>query len=170
MTTPRRGGQHPSLEIYAGDSSLDIDYVPTQDRPFHHVSQLRSEKRLAANQSLLITASNDIDVVKFNGKLEVTKEETAELDKEQFIETVKKNIQLFGLYTWYYIPGLDGTMLNLCDDYHAFNLEEVISNYKERCVEPLADRDISGNETTESLKTRFKCYDEFEFMTEVFHG
>ena len=40
--------------------------------------------------------------------------------------------------------------------------EQVISNYNERCVEPLADRDTSGNETPESLKTRFKCYDKLE--------
>ena len=53
-------------------------------------------------------------------------------------------------------------MLNLCDDYHAFNLEEVISNYKKRYVEPVADRDISGDATPASLKKRFKCYDEFE--------
>ena len=93
--------------------------------------------------------------------MEVIKVGTTELDKEKIIEAVKKNIHLFELHTWYYIQGPDGTMLNLCDDYHTFNLEKVISNCKERCAEPVPDRDASGDETPASLKIRFKCYDEF---------
>ena len=54
---------------------------------------------MAIKQSDLIQAFNDIHVIKFNRKLEITSKGTAELDKERFIEAVEKNIQLFGLHT-----------------------------------------------------------------------
>ena len=69
---------------------MDINNVPTKDRYFHHVSQLRSGKQLAVNQSLLITASNDINMTKFNGQLEVTKAGTAELDKEKILRRLRR--------------------------------------------------------------------------------
>ena len=67
--------------MYVGESDLDAEYRCVQDRPFHHVSQLRSGKTMASNQSNLIQASNDTDVIKFNGQLEITSAEVAELDK-----------------------------------------------------------------------------------------
>ena len=84
------------------------------------------------------------------------------MDKDQFMEVIKKNIQLFGLHTWYYLPGPDGTILNLCHDYHAFTLQEVIDDYNLRTIEPATVVDSSGNETEESKTNRFRVYDEFE--------
>ena len=99
MIRPKRGGTHPYLGLCVGGSALDITYKPIQDRPFHHESQLRSGKEMATNQSILTQASNDMNVIKFHGQLEITSKGTAELDKKKFIEAVKHNIQLFGLHT-----------------------------------------------------------------------
>ena len=35
-------------------------------------------------------------------------------------------------------------------------------------MEPVADRNTSGDETPKSLKTRFKCYDEYDFYDRGF--
>ena len=123
---------------------------------------------MASNQSNLIQASNNTNVIKFNGQLEITSVGVAELDKDQCIEVVKKNIQLFGLHTLYYLPGQDGTMLNECDDYHAFTLQEVIDNYNLRTIEPVVVTDSSGDETEQSKTNRFRAYDELEFYDRVF--
>ena len=147
MTGPKRCGTQPYLGLYAGGSDLDINYKPIQDTPFHHVSQLKSGNQMATNQSNLIQASNDMNVIKLNGQLEITSKETVELDKEQFVEAVKKNIQLFGLHTWYYLPGPDITMLDLCEDYHTFTLQEIIDNYYIRAEEPPLEKYSSGDET-----------------------
>ena len=106
-------------------------------------------------------------VIKFNGKLEITSKGTAEVDKEQFIEAVKKNIQLFGLHVWYYLSGPDGTMLDLCQDYHAFNLQ-VIGNYHIRAGELQVENDSSGIETEALKDARFRSYDKYDFYDRGF--
>ena len=92
MPTPKNGGKHPYLGIYAGGSALNTEYKCIQDRPFHHVSHIRTGKQLASNQSNLIQASNDTNVIKFNGQLEITSAGVGELEKDQFVETIEKNI------------------------------------------------------------------------------
>ena len=121
---------------------------------------------MATNQSNLIQACNDMNIIKLNGKLEITSEETAELDKEQFIEAVKKNIQLFGLHAWYYLPGPDGTMLNLCQDYHTFTLQEVINNYYIRAEEPPVTNNSSEVETQALNMLDSGARTSINFMTE----
>ena len=116
MTTSKRGGTYPYLGLYAEGSALDISYKAIQDRPFQNVSQLYSGKYMASNQSNLIQVSNGTNIVTFNGQLEITLTGVIELDKDQFIDVVKKNIQLFGLHTWYYLPRPDGTILDLCEN------------------------------------------------------
>ena len=78
------------------------------------MSQLYSGKQMASNQPNLIQASNDTNIIKVNEQLKITLTGVVELDKDQFIEVVKKNIQMFGLHIWYYLPRPDGTMLDLC--------------------------------------------------------
>ena len=114
MTTSKRGGIYPYLGLYAEGSALNISYKAIQDRPFQNMSQLYSGKQMASNQSNLIQASNDTNIITFNGQLEITLTGVVELDKDQFIEVVEKNIQMFGLHIWYYLPRPDGTMLDLC--------------------------------------------------------
>ena len=53
-------------------------------------------------------------------------------------------------------------MLHLCDDYHAFTLQEVIEDYNIRLTEHTAVVDSSRAETEESKINRFRTYDEFE--------
>ena len=106
--------QRPYLGLYADGLALDISYKSIQDRPFQNVSQLYSGKHMASNQPNLIQASNDTNVIAFNGQLEINLTGVVELDKDQFIEVVKKNIQLFGLHIWYYLPRPYRTILDLC--------------------------------------------------------
>ena len=80
---------------------------------------------MASNQPNLIQASNDTNIIKVNGQLKITLTGVVELDKDQFIEVVRKKNQLFGLHTWYYYPGPDGTMLDLYECYHAFTLQKL---------------------------------------------
>ena len=93
MITPRRGGKHPYVGIYIGGSALNTKYKCVQDRPFHHVSQLRTENQMASNKSNLIQASDDTNIIKLNGQLEMTSGGVAELDRIQFEEVFKKYIQ-----------------------------------------------------------------------------
>ena len=110
-----------------------------------------------------------MNIIKFNGKLEITSKWPAELDKEKFTEAVKKNIYLFDLHTWYYIPGPDRTIRDLCQDYHAFTLQEVIENYYLRAEEPLVENGYSGDENDVSKDSRFRSYDKYEFYARGFY-
>ena len=78
---------------------------------------------MATNQSNLIQTFNDMHIIKLNGQLENTSKGTVEIDKEQFVEAAKMNIQLFVLHIWYYLPVPDGAILDLCKDYHTFTLQ-----------------------------------------------
>ena len=114
MNISKISGTYPYIGLYAEGSALDISYKSIQDIPLHNVSYLYSGKQMASNQPNLIQESNDMNIIKVNGQLKITLTGVVELDKDQFIEVVKKNIQMFGLHVWYYLPRLDGTMLDLC--------------------------------------------------------
>ena len=59
-------------------------------------------------------------------------------------------------------------MLDLCEDVHAFTLQEVIDNYYIRAEEPPVINDPSGVETDASKDARFRSYDEYEFYDRGF--
>lgn len=164
-TVPKRGGTRPaSLGIYTGGSPLDEKYRPTCNHLFHYVSQLRSEKLLASNQSNLILASNEVHVLKFNHKLEMPEVGPAKLDKYQFFLAVEKNVYLFGLRTWYYLPRPDGVRV-IFRAHACIHSQRNYSEYEERCTKSLHIFNIANNltsETAEFIQAKSICYNEIE--------
>ena len=151
MTTPKRGGEHPSLGYYMGGCALDDDYKLVKQRPFGQVTQLRSAKQLGINQSSLLSAKLDSSVMKFNGKLETLCTDITKLDKDQFITAVKEKVRYYGLHNFFYLRGPDGKMCYLLDNSHAFTVKEVITEHESRLVEPTAILDDTGAETMASV-------------------
>ena len=123
MTTPKSGGEHPSLSYYMGVCALDYDYKLVKQRPFGQVTQLRSTKQLGINQSSLLSAKLDSSVIEFNGNLETSCTDITELDKYQFITAVKEKVRYYGLHNFFYLRGPDGKLCYLLNRAHAFTVK-----------------------------------------------
>ena len=72
---------------YQGGSQLLDDYKhkTNSSRTFKYPSQVRNLKHLSINQKILMDARKDTNMIKFDGKLEVSNDDSAQLDKEQCI-------------------------------------------------------------------------------------
>ena len=71
-------------------------------------------------------------IVKFDGKLELSILLTTiptKLDKDEFIKSLKDKISYYGLQTYFYLPGLNGTMFSLLDHAHSCSLQDVIAEF-----------------------------------------
>lgn len=162
MIAPKRGGIHRAYGVYLGGCALDDDYKLTKARSFKYTTQLRNSKALASIEKTLMTARNDATSVKFNGKVELgTNVQTAELDKEQFVATLKDKVKFHGAQSFFYVPREDGTMTSLLEDFHNFTVDEVIAEHDSRKTEPTPVM-VDGYETEFSKAERYRCYDEWE--------
>ena len=87
---PRRGGK-THLGIYMGGAPLTDSYHLSSDyEPYQCALQLRTEKSLLAIESAIRWMTTDTKALKFNGKLEIKKKDSApeELDKEALLLTI----------------------------------------------------------------------------------
>ena len=161
--TPRRGGVHP-LGIYNGGSAIDKNYaLVSPGMSFKFAAQLRTAKQTSSNEKTLMDQQDNSQYLKFKGKLDMANVGTSELDKDQFMTKVKKNMKYYGLQTWFYLPDDDGIMRFLLTDIHLFTLDKVMTEFKSRLTEPLVVIGAStGVETTLSQKRRLRCYDCYE--------
>ena len=66
-------------------------------------------------------------------------EGAAELDKDQSLLALQKNVYIFSLHIWYYFLGLDEAMINLLEHTHNFTVDEFITSYREIRDEPTPD-------------------------------
>ena len=107
----KRGGTHPVLGNYLGGCELDNDYHLVNSNSYKYTSQLRTIKQLSANENKLREDRNSISILKFDGKLELTSSSSSkEMDKEQFFQGVRENINFYGLQTFFYLPDSSGQM------------------------------------------------------------
>ena len=108
MTTPqpRRDGKHPIYREYLGGSELDDNYSQKISgiRSFKYPSQLRNIKQLSVNQKTLMDAKKDVSMLKFDGMLELKKDDSSQLDKEQFITALSDEVKYYGLQTFFFLP------------------------------------------------------------------
>ena len=105
-------------------------------------------------------------IIKFDGKLELTTSLTTiptELDKDEFIKSLKDKISYYGLQTIFYLPGLNGNILILLDHAHSSSLQDVIAEFKNCFRTPKTEFEPDlVTETKLSIVSRFKSYDEYE--------
>lgn len=117
MEPPKRGGIHRAYGVYLGGCALNDEYQLTKARSFKYTTQLQNSKALASIEKTLMNARNDVTSVKFNSKVELgTNVQTAELDKEQFVATLKDKVKFHGVQTFFYVPREDGRMTSLLED------------------------------------------------------
>ena len=149
---------------YQGGSQLLDDYKHkiSSSRTFKYTSQLRNLKQLSINQKTLMDARKDTNMIKFDGKLEVSNDDSAQLDKEQFINAVADEVKYYGLESFFSIPRENVTMASILKESHAYTNDEVIVEYEDRPTEPVPIINGDGKETDESILARYKSYDEFE--------
>ena len=107
--------------------------------------------------------------LKFNGKLDVTEENTAsltELNIEGFLRGVGDVVKLFGLETFFYLPDSGGIMKYLPEDPHTFTLASVLAEHESRIREPTPILEEDGKTgTPTSIISRFKFYDDYEMCS-----
>ena len=127
---PKRGGMNPTFGTFVGGSPLDTKYQLTQSNNFKSSLQLRTAKTLSTLESSLNSTLLDSTSLKFNGRLDTTST-TTEINKEQFITTVRRNIKKYGLQSLFSIPSYDkSSMVSLVDHPHSFTLDQVIDEFK----------------------------------------
>ena len=105
-------------------------------------------------------------IVKFDGKLELSILLTTiptKLDKDEFIKSLKDKISYYGLQTYFYLPGLNGTMFSLLDHAHSCSLQDVIAEFQDRSriLKTEFEQDFI-TKTKISIASTFKSYDEYE--------
>ena len=163
MSTIKRGGNHLTLGSYLGGCDLDDDYCLVKPNSYKYTSQLRTLKQLSANETKLREDRNSILILKFDGKLELSSLATSkEMDKEQFFQSVLKNIAFYGLQTFFFLPDLSKKMKSLVKNTHLFTLDDVMQEHDSRLTEPPAILDLSGVETAESVVACHRAYDNHE--------
>ena len=130
-TDPVRGGKHPIHGIYLGGSSLKDDYSLKRLNSYKYTTQLRSSKQSASSERALMDSRDSSSIIKFDGKLEFSTSVTipTELDKDEFIKSLKDKVSYYGLQSFFYLPGSNGTMLSLLDHAHSFSLQDVIAEF-----------------------------------------
>ena len=168
MAAPvKRGGKHPIFGTYVGGAALDSAYKLTTKFSYSSTSQLRTEKSLNVAETSLHSQKGSTTLLKFNGKLDVTEENTAsltELNLEGFLRSVGEVVERFGLETFFYLPDSAGIMKYLPEDPHTFTLALVLTEHESRCSEPapIMGGVDNNTETPASIIDRFKCYDDYE--------
>ena len=165
-TDPVRGGKHPIHGIYLGGSSLKDDYSLKRLNSYKYTTQLRSSKQSASSERALMDSRDSSSIIKFDGKLELSTSLTTiptELDKDEFIKSLKDKVSYYGLQTFFYLPGSNGTMLSLLDHAHSFSLQDVIAEFQDRSRTPKTEFEPDLiTETKLSIASRLKSYDEYE--------
>lgn len=124
-TAPVRGGIHPIHSMYLGRTSLKDNYSLKRLNSFKYNTQLRSSRQSASSVRALIDSRDSTSVIKFDGKLELTSSLTTvptELDKDEFIKSLKDKVSYYGLHPFFHLPNPNGTMLSLLDHAHSFSL------------------------------------------------
>ena len=94
-----------------GGSALNAEYKLVSVQSYSSTSQLRTEKSLNAAETSLHSQRGNTTSLKFNGKLDVTEENTAsltELNPEGFLRAVGDIVERFCLETFFYIPDSGG--------------------------------------------------------------
>ena len=164
-TDPVRGGKHPIHGIYLGGSSLQDDYSLKRLNSYKYTTQLRSSKQSASSERALMDSRDSSSIIKFDGKLELSTSATipTELDKDEFIKSLKDKVSYYGLQTFFYLPGSNGTMLSLLDHAHSFSLQDVIAEFQDRCRTPKIKFEADLFTVTQLSKaSALKAYDEYE--------
>ena len=108
-------------------------------------------------ENVLYNRKNDTTSLKFNGKMDIKEVHTAslsEMNLERFLNSVGDTVE--------HLPDLAGKMKYFPEDPHTFTLKVVIAEHESRLIDPAAVSDDKGVETSESVKSRFKCFDEYE--------
>ena len=148
LPLPKRGGKHIYLGTYVGGCALDADYKLKRSTSYRSIFQVRTPKAIATAEKTLYDAKLNTAQVKFNGSLELPRDSISagkELDKVDFLRSLRTFISRFGLETFFYLP-LNGEMLFLVNDAHHFTIDDVILEHSQRM------------ETT----GEFKEYDDYE--------
>ena len=99
-SSPKRGDIHPIYGVYLGGSGLINDYRLAKVNSYKFTSQLRNIKQAGVSERILTNSREDSSLRKFNGKLEVPNTTSYEMDKEEFIESLKDKISYYGLHTF----------------------------------------------------------------------
>ena len=103
MSGPKRGGTHPIFGLYVGGDALTTDYALAFPGSYPSTSQPCSEKGLQVAENFLHLQKNNTTSLKFDGKLDVTKENSASLSEfnmEGFLRSVADLVEHFGLETF----------------------------------------------------------------------
>ena len=130
---PVRGGKHPIHGIYLGGSFLKYDYSLKRPKPYKYTTQLHSSNQSASSERALMDLRDSSSIIKFDGKLELTTSLTTiptELDKDEFIKSLKHKISYYGLQTIFYLPGSNGNILIILDHAHSSSLQDMIAEFK----------------------------------------
>ena len=134
LPLPKRGGKHLFLGTYVGGCALDIDYKLKKSISYRSTFQVRTPKAIATAEKTLYDAKLNTTQVKFNGSLELPRDSVSagkELDKVDFLRSLRTIIGRFGLETFFYLP-LNGEMLFLVNDAHHFTIDDVILEHSQR--------------------------------------
>jgi hypothetical protein len=153
---PTRGGTISHLGIYVGGCALTIDYKLKKSMSYRSTFQLRTPKAIATAEKTIYDANSNSTNIKFNGNLEIPTGSVAtgkELDKMEFLRTLRTMVSRFGFDTFFYVP-LNGEMKFLVDDAHHFNIQEIIDEHNLRSCTTGAHKEYDDYERCDSFLSR----------------
>ena len=160
-----RGGKHSIHDIYLGGASLKDDCSLKRSKLYKYTTQICNLKYYTLSERALMHSRDSSSIIKFDGKLELITSLTSiptELDKDEFINSLKDKVSYYRLHTFFYLPGPNGTMFGLIDHAHSFSLHNVIAEFQEGSLTPKTEFEIDLiTETKLSIASRFIAYDEY---------
>jgi len=128
---PKRGGIHPTHGVFLGGtglSGLDDDFHPKKaaKRLYRFTTQRRGAKAVGYVERALIDARDSTTTIKFGGKLEIDENSITELDKEQFVKTIKTLVLEHG-HESFYVVKKGREVVDLFENLHAISTLDVIA-------------------------------------------
>ena len=132
---PKRGGLHPTYGRFIGGSKLNDKYEMDAEDLYRFSTQRRHEKTITSIERSLRDSRDTITSIKFNGTLEPSAANAAEIGKERFITLLKRRVKEHGQQTFYWVLDVNGTdnkVVDLFENAHRFKLDTIIAEHKRR--------------------------------------
>jgi hypothetical protein len=127
---PRTGGNHPVHGVFLGGGAVDDTWVmPTSRNRFS--TQRRDVRYIAKIERGLTDARDSASSPKFNGQMDVTSGDTAELDKDRFVREIDQSVREHG-HQFFFAVEQGGIVRDLIKDHHLFSVEDIVLAMKLR--------------------------------------